>query len=122
MDSKPQILVLDDDFHFYSTLKHVFGMNFDMFSADSLVKAVDVLSRETIDCILLDYNLGKETGLQVLDGIREIKTEVPIIVVSGQVSLEMAKGFLNRRITAFLEKPISLDELEDKNPRGSAQG
>ena len=114
MELKPQILVLDDDFHFYSTLKHVFGLNFGMHSADNLAKAVDVLSREQIGCILLDYNLGRETGLQVLDGIREIKSEVPIIVVSGQVSLDMAKGFLNRRITAFLEKPVSLDELKEK--------
>ena len=114
MDTKRQVLVLDDDFHFYSTLKHVFSLDFEMHSADSLAKSVEVLRTNPIECILLDYNLGTETGLQILDGIRQTKNDVPIIVVSGQVSLEMAKGFLNRQITAFLEKPVSLEELKSK--------
>lgn len=118
MDRKPQILVLEDDFHFFSTLKHVFSLDFELTWADSLTKTVDLLKKSAneypFDCVLLDYHLGRETGLQILDAIREIKKDIPVIVVSGQVNLEMAKGFLNRQITAFLEKPISLDELKSK--------
>lgn len=44
----------------------------------------DAVKRDGTDCVLLDYQLGAVSGMEVLTEIRQSGSDVPIIAVTGQ--------------------------------------
>ncbi len=121
MPTRPSILALDDDKRFLSSLSFALEKKFNLCTATTVKEAFQVLEDKTIDAILLDYALGSDNGHSVLDSLRQKQLNQPVIVVSGAISLEMTVGFLKRRVFGFLEKPVSLPELEallDEATRG----
>ena len=112
MPSRPTILALDDDEKFLSSLTFALGKSFNFCTASNVEQAFQLLAENSIDVILLDYALGAHNGHDVLDTLRQSSIHQPVIVISGVINLEMTVGFLKRRVFGFLEKPISLPELE----------
>lgn len=80
------IVVVDDDPIFRdivcATLRRL--SRFVIFEAASGDELVDHLERQSIDCIILDYDLGQETGLAVKQRIEDSRQErVPIVMLTG---------------------------------------
>lgn len=110
------ILIIDDDERFLAALAKILS---DEFRVTACSNVSDV-QRELIpgfhQAVILDFNmgLGSTDGHGILDEIRRKDPQIPIIVMSGYVSLEMAVGFLNRQIFGFFEKPLEMESLRAK--------
>ena len=75
--------------------------------------------KEPFDLVVLDYNLGrgKKNGLQVLEDIRKINQEVPIVFLSGEGTIEIAVKAMKLGAIDFIEKDdmdIQMDLALDK--------
>ena len=109
-----RILALDDDSKFLEHLGFALRESFELITATSVDTALEQLRQERIDAVILDYHLGLgQNGHLLLDRMREMNYQHPVIVVSGVVDLQMTVGFLKRRVFGFLEKPVSLQELQN---------
>ncbi len=80
------VAVVDDDLIFReivcATLRKT--TPFVIFEAGSGDELVDLVNRQSIDCIVLDYDLGTETGLAVKGRIEESRPDrVPIVMLTG---------------------------------------
>jgi YesN/AraC family two-component response regulator len=64
-----------------------------------------------IDLIITDYKMYKKNGLDMIEDIRKINSDIPIILVSAIDELEVIMRALNLNINAFVKKPINKDEL-----------
>lgn len=106
-----RVLALDDDAQFLENLGFALRENFEIISASTAGAAMERLLVDRIDAVILDYHLGLENGHAVLDQMRDAGYRQPVIVVSGVIDLSMTVGFLKRRVFGFLEKPVSLSEL-----------
>jgi DNA-binding response OmpR family regulator len=82
--------------------------------ADGL-DAVEFARKNTFDVLLCDVKLGKPpNGLQVAAQIRNLRPECPIVMVSNYATVEdMSIGY-DIDVDAYLKRPISLTELEEK--------
>lgn len=91
---------------------HLEGADFEVFSAEDGSAALDILSRQAIDVVLLDLRLPGIDGLEVLRRIRRTSTarQLPILVVtSTQDSASMVEAFqlgANDYITKPLDWPV----------------
>lgn len=112
MDQVHSVLAIDDDLKYLENVKFALQKDFNVIPVSNLNEAEKILEKTKIKAIILDYFLGQENGLDILDRLRLNKHNHPVIVISGVVDLEMTVGFLKRRVFGFLEKPISLTELE----------
>ena len=65
------------------------------------------------EAILLDFRLPKMNGLQWLKEFRHEGHPHPVVLISGDVSLEMTKEMVNLGLTAMLLKPFSSAELRE---------
>ena len=62
--------------------------------------------------VLLDYNLPGADGLQVLARIRARDAKVPVIMLTGHGSVEVAVNAMKSGATDYLSKPVALGELK----------
>jgi signal transduction histidine kinase/CheY-like chemotaxis protein len=64
--------------------------------------------------VLLDLILPGISGRKVLDRLREIRPDVPVLLVSGYSENDSASPFAADGVTAFLQKPYTRETLERK--------
>lgn len=86
----------------------------DVVCVSSGDKALDLLRRDgEFNFVLLDWNLPKISGSELLDDIRAIHPKLPILVLTGEpgtVSLNRSTTFDAPRV---IRKPPTLDAWED---------
>ena len=63
------------------------------------------------DVLLLDMTLPEMHGLQTLQKIRALNTNVPIIVVTGETSAETRRQCERMGVHEYLSKPVDYDAL-----------
>lgn len=102
-----RVLVVDDESNIRSTLNMVLsseGYNVDL--AEDGASAEKILSTTPPDIILLDVRLPGQSGLELLPKWLKNHGPVPIIMMSGEATLEEAFQGLKAGAYDFLEKPL----------------
>ena len=84
---------------------------FDVSSAESGVKAVELFRQDSIDLVLTDQKMPNMSGLDLLQAVRAINPEVPVIFMTAFGSIEAAVSAIQGGATDYLTKPLNLDEL-----------
>jgi CheY-like chemotaxis protein len=112
-DSAHRILVADDDDLIRIFLKDLLtrlGYSVEIVSngAEALEKA------RTGDYVLfiLDLEMGRPTGLEVIARFRAAGNETPIILMSGSFSAKLLESMPGAEGVTYLVKPFSCSELE----------
>jgi len=105
------ILIVDDDSGVLSALKLLLKSE-DLFStvADSPKVALAALSRKRFDLILMDLNYSLDTtsgaeGLELIEQIRKNDEFVPIVVMTGWGTIEVAVNSMQHGANDFIQKP-----------------
>jgi DNA-binding NtrC family response regulator len=109
---KPRILIVDDDPGTLASLARAFALEgFDAVTAPSAAEGLTRLGEGRIDAVLSDVVMPGMTGLDFLEALRGQAPETPVILMSGQATLEMAVQATRLGALDFVEKPVGLDRL-----------
>ena len=76
------------------------------------VTAVAALERNTYDCILVDLDMPRLSGLEVIAKAKELSPDTEAVILTGKSSLETAVAALRKGAFDYLTKPCKLAELE----------
>jgi FixJ family two-component response regulator len=79
-------------------------------SCDALLKTVDF---RTADCLILDVHMNGMTGLDLLEHVRKVDRDVPVIMMTGGLSENIKRRTVAAAAFAVLEKPFNGNELID---------
>jgi NtrC-family two-component system response regulator AlgB len=69
------------------------------------------LKEDKWDAVLLDVNLGRENGLDVLTEIQKQSPQVPVVMFTAQGSVKVAVEAMRRGAVDFLEKPFQREQF-----------
>src|SRR3972149_2618912 len=106
------VLVVDDEVNIRKTLEGVLSdEGYRVLLAETGEEALDAIPRSLVDAVPLDVWLPGRDGLEVLRQIRETYPMLPIIMISGHGTIDMAVKAVKNGAFDFIEKPISLDKL-----------
>lgn len=106
------ILVVDDERNILTSISRALGLEgYDVEVAGSAEIAIEKIEAQSFDAILLDVQLPGIDGLQLLDLLRERSVAVPVIMMSGHGTIELAMEAVRRGADDFIEKPIGSDRL-----------
>jgi DNA-binding NtrC family response regulator len=78
---------------------------------DNAARAITLLKTERFDLVFSDVVMPAKDGLTMLAEVRELGISTPIIMISGQATVEMAVRATRLGAIDFLEKPISSEKL-----------
>jgi two-component system, NtrC family, response regulator AtoC len=107
-----KILIVDDEAFIRENLERILADDgFRPFSVDNEESAVRMIAEEEIDLVLLDLNLGKRSGLDVLRSIREIDPELLVIIITGYGTVESAVEALKMGAYDYIKKPFKADAI-----------
>jgi FixJ family two-component response regulator len=109
---KPRILIVDDDPGTLASLSRAFALEgYTALTASSGARALERLADEPVDAVLSDVVMPEMDGLDFLARLKERAPEVPVILMSGQASVETAVKATRMGALDFVEKPVGLDRL-----------
>jgi response regulator RpfG family c-di-GMP phosphodiesterase len=74
-------------------------------------QALQLLQRETFDGVLADLKMAKLGGMELLRIIKLSHPTLPVIMITGYPSVEVAVEAMKEGATDFITKPLRLDEL-----------
>ena len=110
-------LIIDDNRFARTLIKnalYAFGPR-RMFEAANAKEGIDVLCKEQVDVVLVDYQMPEITGvefaLQVRKGGETPNPEIPIIMISGYAHEANTLSARQAGIHEFVSKPFSFDSL-----------
>lgn len=106
-----KILVVDDESIVLESCKRVLEDRFDVITAGSAHEALEAMDRKAVEIILLDVKMPIKDGISLLREIKERWPDIPVIVMSGYATKEMAEEISRTEAATFLEKPFTPDEL-----------
>ena len=111
---KDIILLVDDEEAMHQMYRAVFKRTngrFRLLHATSGEQALERLSREYVDLVLMDVMMGGMTGVQALQKIRETDTDVDVVMVSAVQELRTAVSAIKLGAFDYLSKPYEIEEL-----------
>ncbi|MBT8351326.1 MAG: response regulator [Deltaproteobacteria bacterium] len=112
---KKKVLFVDDESNILKSYNRMLRkMPWQIFTALSGEKALELLNKETMDIIITDIKMPNMHGIDLVKNIRKIDTNIPIVVCSGYHGMKEDDNMRFYNIAAFLEKPLEADILENK--------
>ena len=107
------ILVVDDEEAQRTVLAGFLRKRgFEVLASAGVDDALKLAASRTIDLVLTDLKMSGKTGVDLLNGIREINPEVPVVLMTAFGTVAAAVDAMKRGAADFLTKPIDLDQLE----------
>src|SRR5581483_10093103 len=108
------ILIIDDEAGIRDTLAMIFEYEqHQVTTAESGIEGLRLAqdSEGPIDCILLDVKMPGMDGIETLEKLKEVRPEVPVIMISGHGTIETAVEATKRGAFDFVEKPPDRQRL-----------
>ena len=106
------ILIVDDEAFIRENLERILAEEgYRPFSTDSPDEALKLVGEEDIDLVLLDLNLGAQSGLDVLRSLRELDPGVLVIIITGYGTVESAVEALKIGAYDYIKKPFKADAI-----------
>lgn len=106
------LLVVDDE----ADLREIISLELEyfgaqVFQAESVPKALEVLDNHTIDLIVSDIRMPGSTGVDLLKTVRKKHVSLPaIILITGFADLDTSEA-LGLGAEALIHKPFDMDDL-----------
>jgi DNA-binding NtrC family response regulator len=107
-DDKSQRLALDE------FLSDYLGKKGQVFAAPDLASARTVFADRKVDLIVSDLMLPDGSGIDFVKHTREAGSNVPVLLLTGQPSIETAVEAIRAGATDYLLKPVELAHLKVK--------
>lgn len=110
--SPPSLLITDDDPAWRNALSEAFGPpRFRPLMASDGCEAVEIVRHERIDLVLLDLHMPRLDGLETMRRVREMRGELPCILISAGLNDRIRQDALDLRAFSVLAKPVRLGEV-----------
>jgi signal transduction histidine kinase len=87
------------------------GKGFEVLTAEDGQKAVDLLSVESVDLILLDLKMPVMSGEEVLEITNAKYPDIPVIVITGHGTVDTAVECMKKGAYDFITKPFQIDQF-----------
>ena len=119
---KGNIWVVDDDESIRWVLERGLSENgIEVETFDSANKVIKKLETENPSLILTDIKMPGKSGIDLLDEIKELRPEIPIIIMTAHSDLESAVESYEHGAWEYLPKPFDIEEAVSMVQRATAK-
>src|ERR1051325_4431010 len=107
-----KILWVDDEMEsLKSQIMFLENKGYQIHSLSNGFDAVDYVKENEVDVVLLDESMPGITGLETLQKIKEINTQVPIVLITKNETENLMDEAIGSQITDYLIKPVNPNQV-----------
>ena len=83
-DERCKILIADDNYVNRAILREFLEDDYEILESEDGISAQDILDKENISLVLLDYNLPKKNGVEITEYMKskDMLKDIPVLVIS----------------------------------------
>lgn len=108
-------MVIDDEVNIGLLLERFLSKNgFEVSTAVSGSKALELLNDHFFDLILCDYRLEDTDGKEMLGQIKQLHPETVVIIITGYSDVKIAVEMIKLGAYDYISKPLYPDEILNK--------
>lgn len=107
-----KILIIDDEKAIRATLKEI--LEFEGFKIEEAAEGAEGIAKfqeHKFDVVLCDIKMPRMDGIEVLEKLYEINSDVPVVMISGHGNIETAVEAVKKGAFDFIAKPLDLNRL-----------
>src|SRR5665213_2068191 len=102
-----KLLIVDDESDIREFARNFFKKRkIDVFVSSGGRHALDLISKENPDLVLLDVRMEEMTGIEVLRELRKVNPSIKVIMVSGVEDEETIKEAKALGVIGYVHKPF----------------
>ncbi|MCW9038761.1 MULTISPECIES: sigma-54 dependent transcriptional regulator [Altibacter] len=110
----PKILIIEDEAAIRRVLVKILSEESDTYEvteAEDGLLGIELIKKDDFDLILCDIKMPKMDGVEVLEAVKKIKPEIPIVMISGHGDLDTAVNTMRLGAFDYISKPPDLNRL-----------
>jgi two-component system response regulator HydG len=109
---KERVLIIDDQGEQCELLGElVSALDYTPVTTTQPAEGLDRITRDNFDAVLTDLEMESMSGVDVCKGVSVIRSDVPVILVTGMGSMDSAVAALRAGAYDFLTKPVDANVL-----------
>lgn len=108
---KNKLLIIDDEVKILRSLKFLLGDEFDVYTSDNSLEALEIFKKEGIFLVLLDLRLKEGNGFELMKELLEYQPDAIIIMMTAYSTIENSIKAIKAGAYYFITKPIDNDQL-----------
>jgi DNA-binding NtrC family response regulator len=108
-----KILVIDDELDMLMLLRMIIEDNtdFEVETTNNPSEALKLFSEKDYNLIISDLKMPGMDGIELFDELREIKPDIPVIIMTAYGSLETSEEAMKKGVADFITKPFRKDSI-----------
>ncbi|MCH7523898.1 MAG: sigma-54-dependent Fis family transcriptional regulator [Bacteroidetes bacterium] len=109
-----KILVIEDEAAIRRVLVKILSEESDTYQLDEAedgLIGIEKIRKEDYDLILCDIKMPKMDGVEVLEAVKKLKPEIPIVMISGHGDIDTAVNTMRLGAFDYISKPPDLNRL-----------
>ncbi|WP_434478324.1 sigma-54-dependent transcriptional regulator [Gemmatimonas sp.] len=111
-EGAPRVLIVDDESGILDSLRILLKTEgFRPFTAHGGRQGIEKIDELRPDIVLTDVRMPDITGVQVLSHARQVDSDLPVILMTAQATLQSAMQAVNEGAFYYIQKPFRNDEL-----------
>lgn len=109
---KGKILIVDDQFGIRILLNEVFQKEgYKTFQAANGVQALEIVTQEVPDLVLLDMKIPGMDGIEILKRMKKLYKDIRVIIMTAYGELDMIQEAKDLGALTHFAKPFDIDDL-----------
>lgn len=110
--ARKRILIVDDEPLIAEVLGEHFKAAYDVETALNGTDALTAVLRHRPDLVLLDINMPRMNGVEVLKDVKKIDESIPVIMVTANEQVSVAADALRSGAFGYVPKPFDFRYLD----------
>ncbi|MGO4770051.1 sigma-54-dependent transcriptional regulator [Flavobacterium sp. W22_SRS_FK3] len=109
-----KILIIEDESAIRRVLSKILSEENDLYQVDEAedgLAGLDKIKNNDYDLVLCDIKMPKMDGVEVLEEVKKIKPEIPMVMISGHGDMETAIHTMRLGAFDYISKPPDLNRL-----------
>jgi two-component system, NtrC family, response regulator len=106
------ILVVDDELNYLTVMEALLEeAGYEVITAGSALEAVKITADADLDLVLTDMKMPKMSGIELLDEVRRLYPDLPVIIMTAYGTVEKAVMAMKKGAFDYILKPFKNEEI-----------
>lgn len=108
-----KILIVDDEPDMLKLLSMIIRekTSYEVTTTNNPVEALDLAQKSPFDLVITDLKMPGLDGIELLDAVKQVDADIPIIIITAYSSVEAAAEAIQKGGFDFITKPFRKEQI-----------